>query len=147
MNRRELIDRYRDGYQAVVDALSAVELDARPDETEWTPREIVHHLSDAELTRAVRLRRLLAEDAPHIVGFDQEEYARRIHYERPVEASLAAFKAAQDSSIEIIERLSDDEWSRQGTHSEFGHYGVETWLERAAEHAHEHAEQIRRCRR
>jgi DinB family protein len=147
MNRNELIQRYREGYRAIVEALEAVDLDARPAPSEWTPQEIVHHLADAELTRAVRLRRLLCEESPHVEGFDQDEYSRRLHYDRPMESSLAAFKAAQDSSLEILERLTDDEWAREGTHSEFGRYGIGVWLERAAEHAHEHAEQIRRCKR
>lgn len=144
---RELIERYRDSCDAVVDALSEAELDSRPESGEWTPREIVHHLADAELTRSVRLRRLLAEESPHIDGFDQDEYARRLHYDRPVEASLVAFRAAQESNLEILERLCEEEWSRAGTHSEFGSFGVRVWLERAAEHGYEHAEQIRRCKR
>ena len=33
----------------------------------------------------VRLRRLIAEDAPVIAGYDEPEWARRLHYERPIE--------------------------------------------------------------
>lgn len=144
---RQLIERYRAGYAAVVDALKDVAPDSRPDAGEWTPSEIVHHLADAELVRAVRLRRLLAEERPHIEGFDQDEYARRLHYDRPLETSLATFRAAQESNLEILAELSENEWAREATHSELEGYGVRVWLEKAAEHAHEHAEQIRRCKR
>lgn len=147
--RQALIDRYRDGYRVVSEALDGItdaELDARPGPDKWTAREIVHHLADSEMTSAIRLRRLIAEDQPVIVGYDQEEYARKLYYDRPIAASLEAFRAARLTTAEILQRLTDDEWARVGTHSESGPYGVEKWLEIYAQHAHGHADQIRRAR-
>jgi hypothetical protein len=85
--RTRMIQQYEQGYAAVEDALAGstdAELDARPAPQEWTAREIVHHLADSEMTSAIRLRRLLAEDNPTIVGYDQEEFARRLRYDRPL---------------------------------------------------------------
>jgi hypothetical protein len=147
--RKQLIDQYADGYAEVARALDGIgpaELDARPGPRAWSPREIVHHLADSEMTSAIRLRRLIAEDAPLIVGYDQEEFARRLYYDRPIAASLEAFKAARASTVEILERLTPVEWLRAGTHSESGAYSVERWLEIYAKHAHGHADQIRRAR-
>jgi hypothetical protein len=147
--RQALIDRYRDGFRVVEEALAGItdtELDARPGPDKWTAREIVHHLADSEMTSAIRLRRLIAEDQPVIVGYDQEEYARKLYYDRPIAASLEAFRAARLTSAEILERLTDAEWTRTGTHSESGPYGVQTWLEIYAQHAHGHADQIRAAR-
>ena len=122
------------------------ELDARPAPGKWSAREIVHHLADSEMTAAVRLRLLVAVDRPHIVGFDQDEFARRLHYDRPIEASLDAFKAARRATADILERMTDAEWAREGTHTEHGRYTVERWLDIYAKHAHNHAEQIRLAR-
>ena len=147
--RQALIDRYSDGYRVVTEALEGItdaELDARPGPGKWTAREIVHHLADSEMTSAIRLRRLIAEDQPVIVGYDQEEFARKLYYDRPIASSLDAFKAARATSAEILRRLTDAEWARMGTHSESGPYGVEKWLEIYAQHAHGHADQIRRAR-
>jgi hypothetical protein len=147
--RTRLVERYRDGYAEVMRALEGIgpaELDARPGPGTWSPREIVHHLADSEMTSAIRLRRLIAEDTPLIVGYDQEEYARRLYYDRPIDASLEAFKAARASTVEVLERLTPEEWLRAGTHSESGTYAVERWLEIYAQHAHGHADQIRRAR-
>lgn len=147
--RTNLITRYADGHAEVVralDGITAVELDRRPAAGAWTPREIVHHLADSEMTSAIRLRRLIAEDAPMIVGYDQEEYARRLYYDRPIEASLEAFRWARESTAGILQRLTPEQWQRAGTHSESGSYTVERWLEIYAQHAHGHAEQIRRAR-
>ena len=143
--RTKLLAQYRDGYSAVAEALSKItpeELDARPSPNAWTAREIVHHLADSEMTSAIRLRRLLAEQAPEIHGYDQEEFARRLHYERPHETSLELFRYARLATAELLDRLQPADWLREGSHSESGRYTVETWLRIYAEHAHKHARQI-----
>ena len=147
--RRRLIAQYRDGYRAVVEALhgmTAEQLAARPKDGAWSAREIVHHLADSEMTAAVRLRLLLAEDRPAIRGYDQDEFARRLHYDRPHETSLELFKAVRESTAELLERMSGADWLREGTHSEVGRYSTETWLTIYAAHAHKHALQIRAAR-
>lgn len=143
--RKKLIAQYRDGYRAIVEALHGMteeQLQARPKPDAWSAREIVHHLADSEMTAAVRLRLLLAEDRPAIRGYDQDEFARRLHYDRPHEASLEAFRYARECTAQILERLTPAEWLREGTHSETGAFGVDRWLETYAPHAHRHAQQI-----
>jgi hypothetical protein len=147
--RRKLINQYKDGYRVVVEALAGAhdeELDARPAPGKWTAREVVHHLADSEMTAAVRLRLLLATDRPQIVGYDQDEFARRLHYDRSIEASLDAFNAARRSTAELLDRLTEPEWLREGVHTEHGRYTVDKWLEIYAAHAHGHAEQIKVAR-
>ena len=149
MTRKQLVDQYKAGYDVVAAALAGAtdaELDAHPSPGEWSAREIVHHLADSEMTAAIRLRLLIATERPQIVGFDQEEFARRLYYDRPIEASVEAFKSARRTTAEILDRMSEAEWAREGTHSEHGRYTVERWLEIYAAHAHNHAEQIRVAR-
>jgi hypothetical protein len=146
--RSELVQRYLAGPSEVDDALadiSEAELDARSG-GEWTVREIVHHLGDSEMRSAIRLRQLLAEDDPVIAGYDEGRYARVLFYDRPIEASLDVFRAARASTGQILERLSDAQWERTGTHTEVGAWSVEMWLETYAAHGHDHADQIRRAR-
>ncbi len=147
--RRDLIARYADGHRAVMDAVCGAtdtELDARPLDDAWTAREVVHHLADSEMTSAVRLRLLIAEDEPTIVGYDQEAFVRRLYPDRPIGPSLAAFDAAREATAPILRRLTEEEWGWAGTHSESGRYTVEDWLNIYAGHAHDHADQIRRAR-
>ncbi len=121
-------------------------MDARPAPGKWSPREIVHHLADSEMTSAIRLRLLLTQDALFIWAYDQEEFARRLHYDRPVATALEAFGAARATTAELLERMSPSDWAKTGTHAEIGPYSVERWLEIYAAHAHDHADQIRRAR-
>ena len=143
--RDRLIALYRDGYRAVVDALHNIEeaeLDARRAPGKWSAREIVHHLADSEMTAAVRLRLLLATDRPTIHGYDQDEFSRRLHYDRPHEASLEAFRYTRECTAQLLERLTEADWLREGTHTEAGSFGVEKWLVIYSEHAQRHARQI-----
>ena len=149
--RTTLIERYRAGAAAVADALVGItdaELDRPPaGEGGWTAREVIHHLADSESMSYVRLRRLIAEDDPLIQGYDEPEWARRLHYDRPIEPSLAVLSAVRTASVQLLESLTDAEWSRTGRHTESGAYSVEQWLEIYAAHPAEHADQIRAARR
>ena len=147
--RAALVAQYEAGpgvLRSAVDGLTKAQLDRRPEDGGWTPREVVHHVADSEMTSAIRLRRLVAENDPLIVGYDGDEFARRLHYaDRPIEPALAAVEAARSTTAQILRRLTDAEWARAGTHSESGPYGVERWLEIYAVHCDDHAEQIRRA--
>ncbi len=147
--RKKLVDQYKDGYRVVAEALAGAtdeELDARPAPGKWSAREIAHHLADSEMTSAIRLRLLVATNNPHIVGYDQDEFARRLYYDRPIEASVEAFKSARRTTAEILDRMTRAEWSHEGTHTEVGRYTIDRWLEIYGPHAHDHANQIRIAR-
>jgi hypothetical protein len=146
--RKALISRYRDGHPAVMKALDGLREDQLDHSAsdEWTPRMIAHHLADSEMTSAIRLRRLIAEDNPVITGYDEVQFAKKLTSDRPIEASLEAMRWARESTAQILERLTEDDWQRTGTHSESGPYSVEDWLTIYANHGHDHAKQIERSR-
>ncbi len=146
--RARLIEQYRDGYRAVVQALDGIteaELDRASDDG-WTPRQIAHHLADSEMTSAGRIRKLLAEPNPVIQGYDEKAFAERLTGDRPIEPSLQAMRWARETTSQLLDRMTEDDWSIVGTHSESGPYGTEDWLRIYAAHGHEHAAQIRRAR-
>ncbi len=144
-DRTRLIALYRDGYRAIVEAihdLTEEQFDVRTGAGRWTIREIIHHLADSEMTAAIRLRLLLTEQRPVIRGYDQDEFARRLHYDRPHESALQAFRYARETTAQLLEALTEADWLREGTHTEVGAFSVEKWLEIYGPHAHRHARQI-----
>ena len=146
--RDRLITRYRDGHREVMEALSGItdaELD-RSASGEWTPRQIAHHLGDSEMMSALRIRRLLTETDPVIQGYDEMAFAMKLTSDRPIQPSLEAMHWARESTSQLLDRLTEADWKRSGTHSESGPYSVEDWLTIYAKHAHDHAAQIRRSR-
>lgn len=151
MEREDLIRRYREGpdvLAAAVAGLTDADLDRHPADGGWSAREVVHHVADSEMTSAIRLRRLLAEERPGLDSYDEVEFARRLHYRlRPIGPSLDAVRAARATSASILALLGEADWGRAGTHAESGRYSVETWLRIYAAHCHDHADQARRAAR
>jgi len=148
--RQTLIDQYRAGYDEVVRILEgfpANSFTAHPIPGKWSAAEILHHLADSETTSGLRLRRLLVEDHPLIQGYDQDAYAARLNYnQRDVGPALEAFRSARATTAQLFGSMTDEDWHREGTHSESGSYTVEDWLKIYAAHAHNHAGQIGRLR-
>jgi hypothetical protein len=163
--RKQLIDRYKDGVGAVAvaaESLSEADLDRkpahagwsaheflhnlrdvfRPHYREWSARQVVHDLVDAELMEAVHLRRMLAENTPVLQHWDEERYAQRLHYDRPITGALAAFKATALQNIELLEQLTDAEWKREGNQERPWPLTVDGWLEEKVEHLHQRLMQI-----
>jgi hypothetical protein len=149
-DRAALIERFRTGMADLEDSLAGAtdaDLDRPQPAGEWTARQVVHHLADSESMAYIRLRRLIAEDEPVIHGYDEPEWARRLHYDRPIEASIAVVAAVRAASLQLLQSLTLAEWARTGTHTESGTYSVDRWLEIYAGHTADHADQIRRARR
>lgn len=148
--RDGLIEKYKDGYKQIVNALKGVteeELDFSREQGKWSSREIVHHVADSETTAAIRFRRLLVEFQPYIGGYDQDDFARKLHYsKRPIEPALKAIEGARATTAQLLDLMTEHDWKRSGEHSESGTYSTETWLGIYAAHAHNHAEQIRKNR-
>lgn len=148
--RQKLIAQYKDGYNEVMrnlEGFPANSLTAHPIPGKWSAAEIVHHLADSETTSGLRLRRLLVEDHPLIQGYDQEAYAAKLNYnQRDIAPAMDAFRSARATTGQLLDLMSEEDWEREGTHSESGSYTAEDWLDIYAVHAHNHAGQIGRLR-
>ena len=145
-----LVAQYKAGYDEVAESLEGFpeeQPSAHPIPGKWSAREIVQHLADSEMNSAIRLRKLLTEDAPQIQGYDQESYAARLRYnERDIAPALDALRGARATTAQLLDSMTEEDWSREGTHSESGRYTARDWLSIYAAHAHNHAAQIRRLR-
>ena len=148
--RQALIELYKAGYDEVARSLEGFDedsLSAHPIPGKWSAREVVQHLADSEMNSAIRLRKLLTEDEPQIQGYDQEHYATSLRYnERPIAPALDALRGARATTGQLLDQMTDADWSRAGMHSESGRYTAEDWLRIYAGHAHNHAAQIQRLR-
>ena len=145
--RQQLISQYAAGYDEVsksLEGFTSDSLTAHPLPGKWSACEIVQHLADSEMTSAIRLRLLLVEDSPEIKGYDEAAFAVRLGYnQRDITPALEAFRAARSTTTQLLAMMTDDDWKREGTHTESGRYTAEDWLKIYAAHAHNHAAQIR----
>ena len=144
--RKAAIRRYASGPARLRAALRRVPKPAlrwRPAPGEWSAHEVVHHCADSESNAQMRLRYVLAEQDPLIVGYDQAEWARALDYaRRPLAPALATVVAVRANTVPLLRALPETAWSRSGRHSELGAYTVEGWLGLYADHLEIHARQI-----
>ena len=144
--RAALIERYAAGPGRLRAALATVPEAARtwrPAAGEWSAHEVVCHCADSETNAYARIRFLVAEPEPVIMGYDQETWARVFDYHTlPLEPALAVVDAVRASTAALVRRLPEAAWRRTGRHTESGPYGAEDWLRIYADHLEAHAQQI-----
>lgn len=144
--RESLIRRYAEGAERLRGALAKVPEEARqwrPAPGRWSVHEIVCHCADSETNAALRIRFLMAEKDPLIVGYDQDEWAARFDYHaHPVAAAISAVEAVRANTVPLLRRLPDASWAKVGRHTESGTYSAEDWLRIYAEHLEKHSRQI-----
>ena len=148
LERQEMIRRYEEGPSKLREALARVPQDARkwrPAPGKWSAHEVVCHAADSETNGAARIRFLLGEEKPVIMGYDQARWAQEFDYHAaPLEPALAVVEAVRAHTAQLIRRLPETAWSAAGSHSESGEYTAETWLNIYAEHLEKHSRQIDR---
>jgi hypothetical protein len=144
--RNALVDQYARGPERLREALSKVPSEAlqwKPAPDRWSVHEVVVHCADSESSAALRLRYLLAEREPLIVGYDQDAWARLFDYHaQPLAPALAVATAARDRTVPLLRRMSEADWKKAGRHTESGPYSAEDWLRIYAAHLEGHARQI-----
>ena len=142
--------RFVRGPTVVREALAGVGpavLNRRPPGEDWSMRDVVLHLGDAELVRAVQIRLVLAGDEPDLPVWDQEQWKRKLLYVfRDPEAAISAFEQVRHGTAELLRECAPEAWARTGTHLEFGTVSAADLMERAADHVEAHAEQLRAMR-
>ena len=129
---------------SLVSGVSDDHLERRPDEGEWSAREVIGHLADAELAYAMRLRLVVAQDRPHLTWYDEEAWVERFGpLDEDARVTLARWRALRDANVRLFESLADEEWARGGIHDTDGLLTVETIAKRMVAHDRNHLDQIR----
>lgn len=147
-SHEDLIRRYAEGPALLRNALGKVPPDAlqwRPAPGKWSVHEVILHCADSETNAHMRIRYLLGEADPLIIGYDQDAWATSFNYHAlPLEPALATIEAVRANTVPLLRRLPESAWKKTGRHSEHASYGVEKWMELYAEHLEVHARQIER---
>jgi len=146
-DRQPLIDRYTAGPAELKAAFETAPIEARqwkPSASDWSIHEIIIHCADSETHAGIRIRLLAAGATPVIIGYDQEHWARALHYhDRPLDPAFALIESVRASTANLIASFDAAAWSSAGTHTGSGKYSADDWLDTYAVHLHDHADQIR----
>ena len=130
--------------QRLVARQSPRRLRRQPKPGKWSVAEILAHMADVEIVLAYRVRRVLAQPRAPIEAFDQDVWAAALRYRGIDPAkSLARQRELRRWNIDLLGRLTAEEWSRFGNHSERGRESVRDMVKLLAGHDRNHTGQVR----
>jgi hypothetical protein len=104
----------------------------QPVPNKWSIKEIMCHLRDMEREAYLaRYKRMLAEENPALPNVDQNRIAYESDYiNQDAKAALEDFKRLRDETVQTLQDVPPEAWSRGGTHETDGYMTVETLIHR-----------------
>ena len=100
--RKNQISAFGQGYDQLMAALNAIGRSTwhlPPAAGEWSIRQIVFHLEDAEANSYIRLRRAIAEPGSRVLAYDQGAWMKALDYGgRNLDDSIEVFRWLLTSS-------------------------------------------------
>jgi hypothetical protein len=137
-----LIDRYAAGGSALRAATAGLTPDdchAHPGPGDWSIHGLVIHLADSDLIAADRMKRVIAEDNPTLIGFNETLFiANLFPQEQSLEDALTLFEANRRQMTRILRRLDPAAFTRAGTHNEAGRLTLADLLRIYTDHLEHH---------
>jgi len=111
----------------------------------WSVAGVLQHLADSEGVNGQRIRRMLVEDEPPILAYDQDAWARAFDYGgADPEAALRDFTAFRAANLRLWTALDGAALARGGIHAERGRESVGHLLRLLAAHDLVHRRQVAR---
>ena len=142
----ELIDQNLAGVKTLrqaVAGMSKEQLQARPVAGKWSTLEVVCHLADFDPILADRMKRVIAEDRPTLLGADENRFAAALAYpDRDVEEELTIIERTRSQMARILRTLPGESLARVGVHNERGPRTLEQLLTTATNHIPHHVKFI-----
>jgi uncharacterized damage-inducible protein DinB len=142
----EMIDSYLSGPKTLrqaVAGMSKEQLLVRPVAGKWSTLEVVCHLADFEPILADRMKRVIAEDKPTLIGADEQRFAAALAYhDRDLEKELTIIEQTRRQLARILRKLPAEALNRVGVHSERGPRTLEQLLTTTTNHIPHHVKFI-----
>jgi uncharacterized damage-inducible protein DinB len=142
----QLIDSYLAGPAALrraVAGLSREQLRARPIAGKWSMLEVVCHIADFEPVYADRMKRVIAEERPSLLGADEQRFAAALAYhDRNLDEELSIVEQTRSQMARILRTLPSSALERVGVHNEAGPLSLAELITRITDHIPHHVKFI-----
>ncbi len=127
----------------LIEDASEETLTRRPAPRKWSAREILAHFAEAEIVIAWRYRQIIEQSGTPLAAYDQNEWARLGDYSATApQESLELFRLLRKKNLQMLARLTPEEWERFGMHTERGKMTVRELVVQVAGHDLNHIKQI-----
>jgi hypothetical protein len=142
MSIAEMIESYVAGVETLRKAVAGMtreQLLSRPVAGKWSTLEVVCHLVDSGQVSADRMKRIIAEERPLLIAYDETRYAVALAYaERDLDEELRLFDLTRRQMARILCAVPPAAWARQGVHSETGLRTLEQFVTTEINHVPHH---------
>ena len=151
MDTSSRIDAYLAGPKLLRQAVAGMtreQLLARPVAGKWSTLEVICHLADFDPILCDRMKRVIAEEKPSLIGADEKHFAAKLAYhDRDLEEELNIIEKGRSQMARILRTLRPADYERIGIHSERGALTLERLLELATKHIPHHVQFIQEKRK
>jgi uncharacterized damage-inducible protein DinB len=137
-----LIEQYLEGPKLLRQAVAGMtreQLLARPIAGKWSTLEVVVHLADFDPIYVDRMKRVIAEDNPPLLGADEQKFAAGLFYQdRDLPEELSIIEVSRSHMARILRKLPESALQRVGIHNERGPLTLEKLLTSIVGHVQHH---------
>jgi uncharacterized damage-inducible protein DinB len=137
-----LVERFAAGGPILVYAtagLSPEHEQARPGPGAWSLAELAAHLVDTDLVFAERMKRVIAEDDPVLVSFEENSWITGLDsHSMSVADAINLLAANRKWMTPILRRCSEADFGRTGQHTERGRMTLAELLAYVTNHLDHH---------
>jgi hypothetical protein len=151
---KQLIDHYAGGGEQLslaIRGLTREDLLALPapdaNVGRWSIQQVVVHLMDSDLIATDRMKRMIAEDNPTLIGYDENKFTENLFYhDQPAERAIQVLDLNRKLFVEVLRRLPASAWQRKGNHNERGVITAGSYLKSTVDHLDHHLKFIHQKR-
>jgi uncharacterized damage-inducible protein DinB len=131
---------------AAIKGVSDTTLSKRPDEKNWSAKEVVCHLRDTEEAFMVRFQSVMVMDEPKFLAVEPDRVAIDRQYQRnDTQEALSTFRQRRVETLAFLRELKPPQWERGGIHPVRGRMTVKDFVALMAWHDDNHLDQLRRA--
>lgn len=139
---RSWIERYEQGgpqLRRAIEGLTPGEMRAHPVPGTWSIQQIVLHMMDSDLIASDRMKRVIAEEGPTLIGYNETAFSEKLFYD-DLDAALATdvFDKNRRLTAVILRNVPDEAFARTGEHNESGTITLEYLVKTYVEHLDHH---------
>lgn len=140
------MERAADDFTETVRGVSEAVLSRRPDEQNWSAKEIICHVRDTEEYFLSRFQMILSFHEPKFSPADAGRWATERQYLRnDVGEALTAFRQRRRETLSFIKEIKPAQWERTCIHAIRGRMTLRDYLNLLAGHDKNHLDQIKRA--
>ncbi len=140
------LSHHPEDFAAAIRGIPEAQLSKRPDENNWSAKEVICHMRDTEELFYSRFQTILSMNEPKLPAADADRWAKDRQYLRnDIHEALASFRKRREETFQFLQGLTPEQWDRVGIHLKYGPMTIQKFVELMVNHGNDHIAQIQRA--